>query len=82
MRLRERGPVSFLERPADWWAERWHLANPGVMNLLASFAGVLLAGMGELTADEVARLERIAAGLEAHPRVTADAARRILERRP
>jgi hypothetical protein len=83
MRLRERGPVAFLERPADWWAVRLpQLAHPGVVNELLSFAGVLLAGMGELTGDEVARLERIAAGLEVHPRVAVDAARRILERRP
>jgi hypothetical protein len=71
------GMEPFLERSAAWWRERTHL-NPQAFSTLLSYAGVVLARLGELRPDEVARLERIAEGAEVHPRVGRDQAARTL----
>lgn len=72
--------AAFLERPESWWRDRKPNLNPSAFVALPSFAGVLLAAMGELRPDELARLERIAAGAEEHPRMDADRARWLLAR--
>jgi hypothetical protein len=71
------GMEPFLERRPAWWQERTHL-NPHSFRLLLSFAAATLARLGELRPDEVARLGRIAAGDELHPRIAPDAAARTL----
>lgn len=81
MKRRELETPEFLERPAGWWLQRRPNLNPAAMPMLLSFAGALLAGMGELRADELERLRRIAAGVERHRTLRPDAARAILARR-
>jgi hypothetical protein len=70
----------FLERPPGWWQQRRPYLNARGFQLRA-YAGMILAGMGELSADELARLERIAAGDEQDPPLSPDAARAILAQR-
>ena len=80
MRRREAEVPGFLERPASWWAERRPHLNPtGIMDLPA-FAGMLLAGLGELRGDELARLREIAAGVDQHRAIRPDTAQAILRR--
>jgi hypothetical protein len=71
----------FLVRPASWWQERRPFLNPAALPALLAFAGSLLAGMGELRPDELARLQAIASGAERHRTLRPDAARVILGRR-
>lgn len=78
MKRRETEVPGFLERPDGWWRERRPNLDPTALPSLLSFAGVLLASLGELRADEYQRLEAIAAGIERHPTLRPDAARRIL----
>jgi hypothetical protein len=73
--------AAFLERPTAWWRERRPYLNPVGMAALLSFAGMLLADMGELRGDELARLEAIATGAERHRTLRPDTARAILARR-
>ena len=80
MKRREAEVPEFLVRPVAWWQQcRPHL-NPAALPALLSFAGSLLAAMGELRADELVRLERIASGIEEHRSIRPDAARHILDR--
>jgi hypothetical protein len=53
-----------------------------MMDCLPKLAGGVLAARGMLERAEVVRLERIAAGVEAHRTIDAAAASRILSRRP
>jgi hypothetical protein len=81
VKRREQDAPGFLERPAVFWQRRLpHAGKPEVVNQLRALAGSLLAGMGELRADELARVRAIAAGLEHHPTLDREQARRILER--
>jgi hypothetical protein len=73
--------AAFLERPAGWWREQRPNLNPAAMAGMLAFSGMLLAGMGELRGDELARLETIAGGLERHRTIRPDAARAILAER-
>jgi hypothetical protein len=79
VKRRESEAPEFLERPAAWWAQHKPSLHSAGMVLLP-FAGMVLAGMGQLRPDEAERLRRVAAGLERHPRLPADAAGRILAR--
>jgi hypothetical protein len=80
VKRRETEAPGFLERPAAWWAQRRpYVGDPGVFNQLPAFAGRLLAAMGVLRGDELVRLVRIAAGVEQHRLLTAEAAQAILD---
>ena len=80
MRRRDLEAPEFLERPDGFWRQRLpNAGNPGVVNRLPAFAGRLLAAMGLLRGDELLRLVRIAAGVEQHQLLTAEAAQAILD---
>jgi hypothetical protein len=81
VKRREVEAPQFLERSPGWWTERRPYSNPAAMPALLAFAGMLLAGLGELRPDELARLEQIACGAERHRTLRPDAARKILQRR-
>lgn len=81
--MRRRGSAEgrFLTRTDGEWAQLMPYVNRGSVNSLPKFAGAVLASAGLLEGGEVARLERIAAGVEAHATIDAAAAMLILERR-
>jgi hypothetical protein len=70
----------FLQRPPGWWRQRRPHIDPAGFTIL-SFAGLVLAELGELRADEVQRLQRIARGQDALSPIRPDSARRILAAR-
>ena len=77
----DEGQEPFLQRSVQWWrAHRPYTNNPEAYRQFLTFGAAVLAGMGELRGDEVARLERIAAGVKGHPKVDADQAATILAR--
>lgn len=80
MRRRSIEKAAFLERPAGWWQQRRPHLNAAGYAILA-FAGTILAQDGELRADEVERLQRIAAGLDTSSPIRPDTARAILSAR-
>ena len=80
MRRRETEVPEFLVRPAAWWQQQRPHLNPAGIMALPVFAGMLLAGLGELRGDELARLQEIAAGEEEFSPISPDAARAILRR--
>lgn len=78
MRRRGDDVEGFLERPREWWVEHKPWLNPNGLMELRSFGAGVLARLGALRPDEVARLERIAGGGEDGGWVSAELAARIL----
>jgi hypothetical protein len=78
MRKRREPERVFLERTETEWREICPHREPKVFVLLLAFAGSTLASAGRLRDDEIQRLQRIAGGIEGHPRLNADQAVMVL----
>ncbi|WP_336208222.1 hypothetical protein [Nonomuraea sp. LPB2021202275-12-8] len=81
MRRRGSSEGRFLTRTPQEWHALMPYQSVAMMDSLPKLAGGVLAARGMLASEEVARLERIAAGVEGHPTIGVDAAGRILGRR-
>lgn len=80
--MRERRPTAgrFLTRTSAEWRALLPRSATACMNAMPSFGAAVLAAAAALEPFELAHLRALADGTASHRTVTADKARRILDR--